>query len=130
MTLYTRHQLALTLLLTAAAGAGLAVDHWRRARPELAARLEALDRIERGDAPVLPPPEPRRRSRAAPPLTAPLDVNRASETELADLPGVGPALAARIVAARPFSHVDELQRVRGMRLAVLDRLRPLVAVGP
>jgi DNA uptake protein ComE-like DNA-binding protein len=128
MTLYTRHQLALILLLTAAAGAGLAVDHWRRARPELAARLEALDRPERREAP-LPPPEPRRRSRAAPP-TAPLDVNRASETELADLPGVGPALAARIVAARPFSHVDELQRVQGLRLAVLDRLRPLVAVGP
>jgi DNA uptake protein ComE-like DNA-binding protein len=128
MTLYTRHQLLLILLLTGAAGAGVAVDHWRRARPELAERLEALDRAQRPDTAPSAPRAPTRRPRSAP-SAAPVDVNRASETELAELPGVGPALASRIVAARPFADVDELRRVRGMRRATFERLRPLVAAG-
>src|SRR5687767_14540421 len=122
MTLYTRHQLLLVLLLVGAAGGGLAVDHWRRARPDLAARLEVLDRAERAPAPAAgrrpsrpatesPRPAPAVRARA----DTPVDVNRASEGELTGLPGIGPALAARIVAARPFGEIDELRRVRGLR---------------
>ena len=126
MTLYSRRQLLLILLLTGAAGAGLVVDHWRRARPDLSERLEALDRAERRD--VAPPSRaPARRPRASGSV-APLDVNHATETELAGLPGVGPALASRIVAARPFAEVDELRRVRGFRLTTLERLRPRLAV--
>ena len=44
MTLYTRHQLLLVLLIVGAAGAGLAIDHWRRASPDLVERLEHADR--------------------------------------------------------------------------------------
>jgi DNA uptake protein ComE-like DNA-binding protein len=129
MTLYTRHQLLLILLLTVAAGAGLAVDHWRRTRPALVERLEALDRAPRAAADAVPPAASGRRSHTRRP-PAPLDVNRASERELGDLPGVGPALAARIVAARPFASVDELRRVPGMRRALLDRVRPRIAIDP
>jgi DNA uptake protein ComE-like DNA-binding protein len=129
MTLYTRHQVRLILLLATAAGAGLVIDQWRRPRPELVERLEALDRAPRPDATAAPSSGPARRSRAGS-APAPLDVNHASEQELGDLPGVGPALAASIVAARPFASLDELRRVRGMRRALLDRLRPLIAVGP
>lgn len=121
MTLYTRHQLLLVLLLVVAAGAGLAIDHWRRTNPGVVERLETLDRREPGVAAA------RRRTAPAPPA-APLDVNRASEWELARLPGVGPALAARIVAARPFDEVDDLRRVRGLRPAALERLRPFVTI--
>ena len=60
MTLYTRHQLLLVLLLVGAAGAGLAIDHWRRASPELVERLERLDRVERAVPPAPAPREPRR----------------------------------------------------------------------
>src|SRR5215468_6526083 len=42
--LYTRPQLILLLIVVAAAGAGLAVGHWRAGHPELAERLEQLDR--------------------------------------------------------------------------------------
>jgi Helix-hairpin-helix motif len=126
MTLYSRRQLLLILLLAGAAGAGLGVDHWRRARPDLSERLEALDRAERRD--VAPPLRaPGRRPRAGGSV-APLDVNHATETELAGLPGVGPALASRIVAARPFAEVDELRRVHGFRGSVLERLRPRLTV--
>jgi len=125
MQLYSRRQVLLILLLTGAAGAGLAVDHWRRARPDLAERLEALDRAERRVAP--PPRAPAGRPRAEP-AVAPLDDNHATETELARLPGVSPALASRIVAARPFAEVDELRRVRGLRRSVLQRLRARLTV--
>jgi DNA uptake protein ComE-like DNA-binding protein len=118
MTLYTRPQLALILLLAGAAAFGLAVDHWRRAHPEPAERLENLDRAP---SPVVASPRP-----AGP---APLDINHATEPELAGLPGIGPALAARIVAARPFADVDELRRVRGLRRTTLERLRRHVVAG-
>ncbi len=127
MALYSRHQLLLILLLAGAAGAGLAIDHWRRARPELTERLEALDRVERREtAPSLPRAAARRPRPGSP--AQPLDVNVASEAELARLPGVGAALASRIVAARPFAEVEDLRRVRGLRRATLERLRPFVTV--
>jgi competence protein ComEA len=50
-------------------------------------------------------------------------VNSATPEELMRLPGVGPALAARIVAARPFASLDELLRVRGIGPKTLDKLR-------
>jgi hypothetical protein len=40
MTLYTRRQILVLLLLLTVAGLGLAVGHWRRVRPDLAERLE------------------------------------------------------------------------------------------
>ena len=108
MTLYTRHQLLLVLLLAGAAGGGLAVDHRRRASPELAARLEMLDRAERPPAPVAArrparlAAESDRAVQAARERTeTPVDVNRASEVELTALPGIGPALAARIHRRAP-----------------------------
>ena len=61
-----------------------------------------------------------------------LDVTRASLTELEALPGIGPALAQRILDARrerPFTSVDDLLRVRGVGPATLERLRPKVRVG-
>jgi type II secretory pathway component PulK len=39
-------------------------------------------------------------------------------------------MAARIVAARPYAEIDELRRVRGLRRATLDRLRPLLTASP
>jgi len=58
-----------------------------------------------------------------------LDLNRATEAELELLPRIGPAMARRIVEARPFASVDELVRVRGIGARTLERLRPLVRVG-
>jgi len=57
-----------------------------------------------------------------------LDVNRASVDELRLLPRIGPALAARIVAGRPYRSIGELRRVRGIGPRTLERLRPLLRV--
>lgn len=68
-----------------------------------------------------------------PPIPATLiDVNKASLAELCALPGVGPGLAARIVADRRerggFSSVEDLARVRGIGPAIVERVRPFVRV--
>jgi DNA uptake protein ComE-like DNA-binding protein len=48
------------------------------------------------------------------PATAKLDINNASQAELEDIPGIGPALAQRIMAARPFKSADDLRDVKGI----------------
>jgi comEA protein len=62
----------------------------------------------------------------------PVDLNDATATELIALPGIGPAMAGRILAYRKehgrFASVDDLDRVRGIGPATLRRLRPLVHV--
>jgi competence protein ComEA len=62
----------------------------------------------------------------------PLDLNLATAADLEALPGIGPALAARVVAARQerlFSSIEDLERVPGIGPATLQRLRALVTVG-
>ena len=57
MTLYTRPQLVVLLIVVLVAGTGLAVGHWRRTHPEIAARLESLDRT--GESPPAAPGDAR-----------------------------------------------------------------------
>ncbi len=61
-----------------------------------------------------------------------ININTAGEEELTRLPGVGPAIAAAIVADRaqrgPFASVEELIRVRGIGPAKLNALRPQARV--
>jgi competence protein ComEA len=67
-----------------------------------------------------------------PTSSAPLDLNRATEAELDTLPGVGPSIAAAIVAQREavggFDAVEDLLEVRGIGEARLAELQPLVTV--
>ena len=55
-----------------------------------------------------------------------VNINTATPEQLAALPGIGPAKAKEIVAARPFKTVDDLKKVKGIKDAVLAKLRPYV----
>jgi len=63
----------------------------------------------------------------------PVDLNRATVEQLTDLPGIGAAKAAAIVAHRSssgvFESVEDLEAVRGIGPALVDKLRPLVTLG-
>lgn len=63
-----------------------------------------------------------------------VDLNQAGVDELAALPGVGPSLAAAIVADRqakgPFKTLTELDRVRGVGPAILQQIKPFVLQSP
>lgn len=59
-----------------------------------------------------------------------INVNTADATELQELPGIGPALSARIIEFRnangAFSSLDELDAVSGIGPAMMATLQPLV----
>jgi competence protein ComEA len=61
-----------------------------------------------------------------------VNVNTASATELAKLPGIGPSKAQAIVdhrAKEPFAKVDDLAKVKGIGDKLLESLRDQVTVG-
>jgi len=59
-----------------------------------------------------------------------IDINRASWVEWAQLDGIGEKLARRIVEDRnqngPFRSVEDLSRVRGLGLKLIEKLRPFL----
>lgn len=63
----------------------------------------------------------------------PIDLNRATAEDLIRLPGVGPALAKRIVAVRgeegPFASLADLDRVPGVGPMLLRRIDSVVTLG-
>ena len=108
--------IAALLVLTAAA------RYLERPQPVLedvpALDLAALEAASRSPAKSSGPMEP-------------LDPNTATASELDRLPGVGPALAERIVAERArarFVVLEDLLRVRGVGAAMLEKLAPHVSL--
>ena len=94
-------------------------------------------------APAQPWTEPAwRRPHAAPvliddtrPAAGPagkIDLNSATARQIESLPGVGPSMAQRIVARRDsihrFEKIEDLDPIKGIGPALIDRLRPLVVL--
>ncbi|MCH7792129.1 MAG: ComEA family DNA-binding protein [Planctomycetes bacterium] len=89
--------------------------------PDRAARPGSLDAGAKAQVQAETKPDP------TPPRL--INVNIASAAELELLPGIGPTLAARIVADReangPFASLDDVARVRGIGPRTVDKIRDL-----
>ncbi len=66
-------------------------------------------------------------------LPGKVNINLAPAAELEKLPGIGPALAARIIAYReehgPFASIEDLTHVSGIGSKTLDGFRDLITIG-
>jgi competence protein ComEA len=57
-----------------------------------------------------------------------VNINTATVEELDSLPGIGEAIAQRIVEGRPYGAIEELIRVKGIGQVTFDKLKDYVTV--
>lgn len=57
-----------------------------------------------------------------------IDLNSATQAQIEELPGVGPALAKKIIAARPLKTFDDLKNVKGLG-SKADKLKDMISFG-
>lgn len=101
-------------------------------------QLNLAQRLKDGQKVFVPTPQPATAAGAGTQAQAAgeqgglVNINTAGEGELETLPGVGPALAARIVEYRgrkgQFSSVDELDNVEGIGPTKLESMKDLVTI--
>jgi len=88
---------------------------------------------EKSISPKSTPKKPPKSTSKEPPKS-PIDLNRATSDELQQLPGVGPAMASRILQYRKenqgFTSVDDLDNVSGIGPKKLEKIRPFATVKP
>jgi competence protein ComEA len=121
-------------LVTAAGGYGPRVDTARAERElNLAATLRDGEQVR---VPARDDAASAASSESAPggdggSAGAPVDLNHATQAELEALPGIGPATAQKIIAAReeaPFAAVEELRSRGVLGEKTFEKLREFVAV--
>jgi competence ComEA-like helix-hairpin-helix protein len=100
------------------------VGIWSESDPDRIAELRAKQRSEEQELKEL-----QSQVKKAPSPQSVLDLNTATEKELQSIKGIGPVLAERIIAGRPYRTVDDLRKVKGIGPKKLENIRPYFVVG-
>jgi len=100
------------------------VGIWSESNPDRIAELRAKQRSEESEL-----QEIKNQITKAKSPQGSLDLNTATERELQSIKGIGPVLAERIIAGRPYRTVDDLLKVKGIGPKRLEKIRPYVVVG-
>jgi competence ComEA-like helix-hairpin-helix protein len=96
---------------------------WSATDPEVIGRLRAEQREEEREVKELL----KASAGKSPPLAA-VDLNSATTRELQSISGIGPVLASRIIAGRPYKSVEDLLRVSGIGPRLLAKIQPFLTV--
>ena len=97
---------------------------WSESDPDRIAELRAKQRSEEHELQEL-----QNRVKKAKPPQGLLNLNTATGKELQSIKGIGPVLAERIIAGRPYKTVDDLIKVKGIGPKKLEKIRPYFIVG-
>jgi competence ComEA-like helix-hairpin-helix protein len=97
---------------------------WSESDPDRIAELRAKQRSEDQELKEL-----QSQVKKAPSPQSLLELNTASKKELQSIKGIGPVLAERIIAGRPYRTVDDLLKVKGIGPKKLENIRPYFVVG-
>ncbi len=100
------------------------VGIWSESNPDRIAELRAKQRSEERKL-----QEIKNQATKAKSSQGLLDLNTATEKELQSIKGIGPILAKRIIAGRPYKTVDDLLKVKGIGPKKLEKIRAYVVVG-
>ncbi len=100
------------------------VGIWSESDPDRIAELRAKQRSEEQELKEL-----QSQVKKAQSPQSLLGLNTATEKELQSIKGIGPVLAKRIIAGRPYKTVNDLLKVKGIGPKKLEKIRPYFVIG-